>query len=298
MNTPKNFALQLGALITLYISLTSLITLLFAIITVRFPDAVDYYYTVESATNTIRFSVAILIVFFPVYLWLTRTVNQIRRQEEGVYLTLTRWAIYLSLLIGGAVLLGDLVAVINGYLNGELTIRFFLKALVVAITISAAFYYYLKDAQNYWQTHEKQSIYFGLVTGVIVIISLVFGFMNSETPAQVREARIDDRQVQDLQDIQWRVEDHYRTRGSLPVNVEDLYTGLRSPVAPENRAGYEYKITGDNTYELCATFAQDSNVGEFTRTYPIYEKNFNWSHSEGYWCFERVIEKNTVQNFD
>ena len=126
MNTPKNFALQLGALITLYVSLTSLMTLLFAVITVAFPDAADGYYTVESATSTIRFSAAILIVFFPVYLWLTRTLNQIRRKEDGVYLTLTKWLIYLSLLGGGGVLLGDLVAVIYNFLEGEITTRFVL----------------------------------------------------------------------------------------------------------------------------------------------------------------------------
>jgi hypothetical protein len=39
--------------------------------------------------------------------------------------------VYLSLLVGGGVLLGDLVAVILAFLNGEITTRFILKAGVL-----------------------------------------------------------------------------------------------------------------------------------------------------------------------
>lgn len=290
MNTPKNFALQLGALITLYVSLTSLMTLLFGVITVMFPDAADSYWATESATGTIRFSIAILIVFFPVYLWLTRTLNQIRRTEDATYLTLTKWLIYLSLLVGGAVLLGDLVAVIYNFLEGEITTRFLLKAGVLALTIAAAFYYYLKDAQNHWQTHEKNSIYFGAVATLVVVAALVLGFYNSETPAEVREAKIDDKQIQDLQEIQHRIEDSYRIQKELPAGIENLYSGIRPPQAPEGRTPYTYNVTGETSYELCATFAQDSAASEYSYARPVMEKNYNWSHGAGEWCFERVID--------
>lgn len=290
MNTPKNFALQLGALITLYVSLTSLMTLLFGVITVMFPDAADGYWQAESATSQIRFSIAILIVFFPVYLWLTRTLNQIRRKEDGVYLTLTKWLIYLSLLVGGGVLLGDLVAVINGFLNGELTTRFLLKAGVLALTIAGAFYYYLKDAQNYWQRHEKQSIYFGAGATLVVVVSLILGFMNSETPAEVREAKIDDNQIGHLQDFQWRIEDYYRSNEVLPEDLSVLYVGMEMPEAPEGRAAYTYNVIDERNYKLCATFSQDSAAGDYSYARPVMEKNYNWSHGEGEWCFERVTD--------
>ncbi len=289
MNTPRNFALQLGALITLYVSLTSLMVLLFSVINLMFLDSADSYWQIESATGSIRFSIAMLIVFFPVYLWLTRLVNQVRRKEEGMYLTLTKWLIYLSLLAGGAVLLGDLVAVINGFLSGELTIRFALKAAVLALGIGAAFYYYLKDAQGYWQAHERQSIYFGVAASIVVLTALVLGFMNSETPAEVREMKIDSNQVGDLQDIQWRIEDHFRVNESLPESTAELFANASAPTAPEGRAAYVYEIESGTEYQLCAEFSQNATRDEFTRMYPS-EKNYNWNYREGYHCFEREVD--------
>lgn len=290
MNTPKNFALQLGALITLYASLTSLMVLLFSIINVTLPDAADNYWQIEQASSSIKFSIAMLLVFFPVYLWLTRTMNQIRRNEQGMYLSLTKWLIYLSLLVGGAVLLGDFVAIIYGFLNGELTVRFALKAAVLAIGIGAAFYYYLKDAQGYWQTHEKQSIIFGIGASAVVLLAVIVGFMNSETPADVREMKIDNNQVGDLQDMQWRIEDYYRTNESLPENIEAVYGNLPTPEAPEGRAAYTYVAESDTEYQLCAEFSKDSTRDEYSRAYPISEKNYDWTYLAGTHCFERVID--------
>jgi hypothetical protein len=47
--------------------------------------------------------------------------------------------VYLSLLVGGGVLLGDLVAIILAFLNGEITTRFILKAGVLLVVVGAAF---------------------------------------------------------------------------------------------------------------------------------------------------------------
>src|SRR5690606_2430047 len=104
-----------------------------------------------------RFGIAMLLVFFPTYIFLTRTVNQIRRKETGTYLMLTKWLVYLSLLVGGLILLGDLVTVVLTYLNGEITLRFILKAATLLLVIGAAFFYYILDARNYWNNHEKES---------------------------------------------------------------------------------------------------------------------------------------------
>jgi hypothetical protein len=289
MNTPRNFALQLGALLTLYASIASLTALLFAVITITFPDAADTYYHREGASEVVRFSIATLIVVFPVYLWLTRTVNQIRRKESGTYLSLTRWLIYLSLVVGGGVLIGDFIALINGFLSGDLTTRFALKAAVLGSIVLAAFYYYLKDAQGYWQNHEKKSIWFGYGATAVVTASLILGFMHSETPDEVREAQIDDNQVSDLQSMQWRIEDYYRLNQELPASLTVAFEGFEAPVAPEDRSSYQYNLTSSTTYQLCAEFGGDSKQSEFSRPVTVMDKNYSWTHKAGEWCFERVI---------
>jgi heme/copper-type cytochrome/quinol oxidase subunit 2 len=293
-NTAKNFALQLGSLITLYISLGALLALIFAIINIAFPDAADSYWRYESATSAIRFSIATLIVFFPTYLVLTRYVNNIRRNESGMYLTLTKWLIYLSLLVGGAIILGDLVAVILAFLNGELVITFILKALAIFIVIGAAFTYYLLDAKGHWQKNERLSVTYGAATLLIVLIAIIIGFLYSEPPTEIRERKIDDNQVQDLRDFQWRIEEYYRVNSMLPESTDVLYQGISVPTAPDERMDYSYVVDDSNTFRLCAEFLYAS---QDTMRYPeptYSEKTIlnpnNWDHGAGEWCFERIVE--------
>lgn len=291
-NTPRNFALQLGALVSLYVTLSSLLVLLFGLVDLTFKDALDTIYAYDSAQSSVRFSIAVLFVFFPAYVVLTRLVNTIRRKEQGKYLVLTKWLIYLSLVVGGGVLLGDLVAVMNAFLNGEITERFVAKAFSVFAVVGAAFYYYIQDARGHWTTHEKHSVFFAGVAATIVIIVLIFGFLTIDTPAMVRDVRLDVQQVSDLQDIQWRIEDYIRTNKTLPNDLEDLYT-LDVPTAPEGRAAYEYAPT-ENGFSLCATFGAETS--ELARTYPVVpEKDvlignaYDWDHTAGRFCFDRTV---------
>ena len=295
-NTAKNFALQLGSLVTLYVSLSALTVLLFNVITVQYPDATQGYWEYESATTGIRFGIALLIVFFPAYVMLTRFVNVIRRKEHGTYLVLTKWLIYLSLVVGGGVILGDLVAVINGFLNGELTIRFMLKALVMLVVVGVAFTYYLFDARGYWQTHEKESKQYAAGAALIVVAALVLGFMHTETPAQVREMKLDATQINDLTVIQSHINEYYYLNGALPGSLSAAYTGIEMPKAPEDRAPYTYKRTSDTKFELCASFVYPSSKTEqmqYAEPYYIDEAGIkngnNWEHPAGEWCFERVM---------
>lgn len=300
-HTAKNFALQLGSLISLYVSLGALLALLFGVINLTFPDAAAGYWQYESAASAIRFSIAMLVVFFPAYVVLTRLVNKSRRADKSAYGAFTKWLIYLSLLVGGGVLLGDLVAVVNTFLNGELAIRFALKALAVLVVVGAAFTYYLMDVRGYWEKNEKKSIWYGAIASLIVLVSLVVGFMNIETPAEVREMRLDARQLEDFQDISWRIEEYYRVNEVLPETLPELYNGIEIPTAPEDRPAYVYTVTDDASFELCATFAHESSRTDSYDSYarPVFEKGmirnpYNWDHGDGEWCFEREIVTDTV----
>lgn len=290
----KSFVLQLAALATLFVSLPSLITLIFSIINLQFPDAADSFREVEFAESSIRYAIAILVIFFPAYLLLTRKVNQSRREEGEMYHTLTRWLIYLALLVAGMVMLGNLAVAVYTFLSGEITIRFLLKSAALLIVIGVASYYYTLDAQNYWQDKEKKSVQIGFAVLAIVAAFVVYGFMNIDTPSVAREVRIDQEQIYDLQDIQWRVEAFYQDSSSFPANIEMLYQDMQAPEASEGRTSYEFRATGPDTYVLCATFAQPTPSSERSMTKPIgfedvYLQNQNWEHGAGEKCFERKI---------
>ncbi len=295
-NTARNFAVQLGSLITLYVSLVATIFIIFGVINVLFPDAASGYWEYDSTQQSIRIGIAMLVVFFPAFLVLTRMTNQIRRKEDGSYLTLTKWIVYLSLLVGGGVLLGDFVTVILTYLNGEVTARFILKATALAAIVGATLYYYIMDARGYWNENEFKSKLCGFTAIAIALVTLVFGFANSEAPTVVREMKIDAQQINDLSDMQWRIEDHYRVNKSLPTTTAALYIGIAAPKATEGRDSYTYKTIDTDTYELCATFLYSSNTADAGReimmTEPAMKNPYNnWDHGAGKTCFERTIVK-------
>jgi uncharacterized protein (UPF0333 family) len=290
----KHFALQLGSLISLYLSLSFLLVLVFGIINILFPDAADYYWQTESARSSVRIGIAMVVVFFPTYLILTRTVNSLRRDaKNNAYLSLTKWLIYLSLLVGGGVLLIDLVVVIMTFLEGELSIRFVLKALAVVTVVGAAFYYYILDARGFWIKNEKKSVLFAIGTVIVVLVALGFGVANIETPATVREQKIDGVQINDLQVIQSRVIEYYTLEEALPESLSDI-TGGTLPTAPNDRAAYTYART-EKGFTLCAYFAVESNPEEFADTQFFEDKNSlllnpnSWTHTAGDVCFDRVL---------
>ena len=293
--TQKNFALQVGAFITLYISITAFLTLVFGLINIILPDAADEYWRIQNNQEAMRVALAGLIVFFPTYLLLTRLVNKARRSTDSLYHTLTKWVVYLSLLVGGLVMLGDLVIVVITYLNGEISSRFLLKAVVLFVTIGSAFWYYSLDAKGHWNKNEKGSVTVGAVALIFAIAVVVLSFYYIDSPKTVREVRLDQQQISDLQDMQWRIEAYYQRENSLPNSITAAYEDIEIPSDQQDREPYAYRVTGTQSYELCATFVQMSPENELRSiakpvTEPGYDpNNYIWEHGVGEKCFPRTV---------
>jgi type II secretory pathway pseudopilin PulG len=296
-HTAKHFVLQLSSLVFLYLSLSFLVVLAFGIINILHPDAANGVWETEAAVSSVRVGIAVLIVFFPAYLVVTRIVNKLRRDSAtGSYLSLTKWLIYLSLLIGGGVLLGDLAVVVMTFLEGEITQRFVLKAATVLVVVGAAFHYYILDARGFWMKNEEKSILYAVGAIFVVLAALAFGFTKIDTPNSVREQKLDERQIEDLRMIQNAVQQYYYLNTSVPNTLEEIATIGTIPTAPEGRADYRYNKT-EKGFELCATFTEDSMPGRYTDYYNVpVEKGTilnseNWQHKTGEVCFERVINQ-------
>lgn len=293
---PKQFALQLGSLISLYLSLSFLLVLLFGVINLMFPDAAEEYYQTASTSSSVRLGIAMLIVFMPTYLILTRAVNKLRRQEvDKTYLILTKWLIYLSLVVGIGVLLIDLVIIIMTFLEGEVTQRFTFKAAAVGAVIGAAVHYYILDARGFWLTHESKSIMFGIGAGIVSFTAIGYGFAYIEPPAVAREIKLDQAQITDLQTIQWKLQDIITSSSTLPTTLTELYGPHKVPTAPETRPAYTYTKT-DTGFDLCATFSADADNSvdqygpKFVSTETIQNGN-DWYYTKGNYCFKRTIKK-------
>lgn len=301
--TPKDFFLYLGTMAALYASVASLITLLFQYINVLFPDALNTDYFYDPYSSSIRFAIATLIIIFPLYVFLTRLLNkEVRAHSEKKELWIRKWLIYITLFIGSITIIGDLISLINTFLNGEITTRFVLKVITILVVVGATFLYYFYDLRGKWEREERKSIMIGWGAGVLVLLTIVGGFFIIGTPGTQRLVRFDDQKINDLSSIQYQVVNFWQLKKRLPKNLselEDPLVGYTVPKDVQTDETYIYKTTGPRTFELCATFnlANDgknaSNVSRAYPTYPIYGEGFinvTWEHNAGEKCFSRTID--------
>lgn len=136
---------------TLYLTAFNLGRLLFQFINLAFPDPADssWMSTPEYIRRAIRWSVSSLVVSFPLFLYLQRfTTREVERDPTKRASKVRRWLTYLTLFIAASVVMGDVIALLNSLLSGELKTRFILKSLTVAILGGYAFWFYLRDLRR------------------------------------------------------------------------------------------------------------------------------------------------------
>jgi hypothetical protein len=143
--TARDAFLYLVMFSTLYFATWNLGNLLFIFIDRAFPETNQGFYLFEMQ----RWSTAAIVIGFPVFLFLARyigkelKVNPFKRLSPA-----RRWLTYLTLFLASATLLGDITTLIYSLLGGDLTIRFVLKILVVALIAGSCFTYYLLDLRK------------------------------------------------------------------------------------------------------------------------------------------------------
>lgn len=134
---------------TLYLTTFHLGRLLFQFINLGLPDVAAYNDYAESAHQAIRFSVASLVVSFPIFMVLSVMISRsIRRDPSKRASKIRKWLTYMTLFVAAAVIIGDLTALVYGFLGGEMTLRFVLKAATVAVIAGGIFGYYLWDLRQ------------------------------------------------------------------------------------------------------------------------------------------------------
>src|SRR3989344_7823406 len=130
--TPKDFFAQLLVTVTLYVSVVSFITLLFAYSEVLLPDALNYYY--DGILSQIRWSSSVLLVVFGVYIFLSWLIGREFRQiPEKRELKVRKWLTYFTLFLAAVTIIVDLVTLLYNFYSGEYTGQFILKVLVVLL---------------------------------------------------------------------------------------------------------------------------------------------------------------------
>ncbi len=301
--TPKDFFLHLGATVVLYAAAVALINLWFSVINYAVPDQLAGYFSAQS----VAWPISMLIVLIPLLYVLEWFIHRdYRSMPEKLNLWIRRWRIHLTLFLAGATIIGDLIALINTYLSGEITMRFVYKILVILIVCGIIFAYYLKDRLN--ATDSGRTVRFSLAgAGLVVVLAAVIGgFIIVGPPSKQRAVRFDQQRTNDLSSIQSQlVYSYYQSKGTVPESLGELsdsISGYMVPTDPETKQPYEYTKKSPLSFELCSTFtltSQDTKGrGEFGGDYGIAYPSMiypgapdnNWPHEAGRTCFTRTID--------
>lgn len=263
-------------------------SLWFEFINKWFPDpamAGDYS---DWRWSRVSWQMACLIVGFPAFLYSTRTIlAEMERNPDKAVSPIRRWLTNIALLITALVFIGDVVAFVAAFLQGELTARFLLKCLTVFVLAGAVFLYYNRPATRLWNRS------FAIAAAAAILLSLGLGILKSGSPSERRAYAEDRRRVQDLYQIAMRLQRHW---GDLPVvadprlpaRLEDLSIGTTGSVPlkdPFLGTPYTYHYESGSSYRLCAVFS--------TATQPDSSNRLPaWNHTSGRVCFDLDAAKN------
>ncbi|MBU3964431.1 hypothetical protein KJ591_00405 [Patescibacteria group bacterium] len=305
--SPKHVFLHLFSISMLYVTTINILTLIFQFINQSIKDPLVYsiYSSINSAAyyshNLVRSALASIIIVFPLFIWGSWYLNKIYLRIPQVRQMKTRkWLIYLTLFIVSLVIVGDFIRIVWGFLGGEITLRFILKAFAVFITSGCIFGYYLWDVRR--EAPSNRSKYFAWLASAVVLTLIVIGFFLTGSPKQERLMRFDYQRVSALQEVQYQIISYWQSKERLPQELQELedpISGFMVPQDPQTGNLYEYTIKGENEFELCAEFNLPSDEKlDIAEPRMLSGSNFSkWSHPAGRFCFERTIDQELYPPF-
>jgi hypothetical protein len=298
--TPKDFFLWAGSMVALYWSIYAFIAIIFSYLDYVFPDTITYYLSDPYASG-VSYSMASLIILVPAFLGLMHVIRtSIVADNTRAEIWVRRWALYLTLFIAGITIVGDLVTLLTYFFEGDITVRFLLKVAVVLLVSGAGFLHFLADLRGFWVANPHQARVVGWATGVLVVLTIGVGFLVIGSPWQARAYRYDTERINHLQSIQAEIINYWRSKETLPKQLSDLNNSLSAfylPLDPKTNFAYEYRALGALSFELCATFAAETQFGAMEhRSQPVKYPGVpggtdNWHHAEGRTCFTRAIDR-------
>jgi hypothetical protein len=115
---------------------------------------------------------------------------------------------------------------------------------------------------------------------VVVAAAVAAGLYVVGPPAEERARRLDLRRVDDLARIAGWIDTYWTRHASLPASLDLLASPSDPvPVDPVTGRSYEYRVTGEKMYEICATFDRASEPRAARSGVDL------WRHGSGRQCF-------------
>lgn len=269
-------------------------TAIFQVINKYIPDVLELYQGTFDP-GALKFAISALVIAAPIYFIVTRQIFlNLKSGALEAESAVRRWLTYFILLVSSIVMIVWLIMTVNSFLDGELTVKFALKALTAIGIAAAIFGFYLYDIRRNAAAEAPDQVirYSAYAALAFVLFAFGFGVFNVESPAEARLRRADELVINDFENLNGMIESFYNNRGALPATLESLreeynYLNDDTLVDPVTNEPYEYKTVNDREYELCAVFRTD-NTAKDAPTYDRY-RNDRWPHQIGKQCLKQKV---------
>ncbi|MEZ5922001.1 MAG: DUF5671 domain-containing protein [Parvularculaceae bacterium] len=245
--------------------------LAFTWVDLHFADELSRNYSYYSHANSgLRWSVASLLVGYPIFLFIgSRLAARRRSDPERRRSRVRAWLTYVTLIFAAIALIGDLVAVVYQFLSGGLGVRFALKAIVVGAIAGAILFNYSHAAEREEAGADLTGKLLSVIATLIVILLVGWAFTITRGPGEARKNLADDQRIEGLTQTTRLIDCHYTYAATLPENLEAMESFLKDrtqrlpsapgcaadlPKDPATDAPYIYRRLDGETYEICATF--------------------------------------------
>lgn len=269
---------------------------------ILFYELIEYYFPQETgyggfSQSSVKFGISTLVIAAPIYYFFMRYINtSLSKKDLDDDSGIRRWLTYIVMFVAVTVTLGDLIAVLNEYLDGSITIRFLLKALTIFAIAGGVFLYYFLDMSNASDSSRrlKNNLWAG-VFWIAVLAPLVWAFTIFESPSEARLRNIDEQLVSELQMVKGAVEEYARVNGGLPQSIQELEQRPEQYIRLDDllltQYGFEYHRVSQRQFELCALFERDNTEDRTANRYGYYDWQTDWEHPMGNHCFDFEIPR-------
>ncbi|HTV03832.1 MAG TPA: DUF5671 domain-containing protein [Acidobacteriaceae bacterium] len=269
---------------TLATWMLSLGSLAFSLIDHWFADPLVPAYQGAMDTYSITTSLAAILVAYPLFLLISRTVaRETAAHPEKLDSGIRKWLTYMALVVAAGIFMGDLITVLGYLLRGALTSQFVAKSFVVLALSGSVFFYYFGGVRRTDTAAGGSHRLMAGISAAVVAVMLVLGFLQLGPPREQRELRADNLRVRQIYGLSMQISNYWKSNNSqLPADLSQLPgaalgSGFDDPIT---HARYEYRPGQNGHYALCANFAQRSRSVQNSYAVDV------WLHPSGHYCFQ------------
>jgi hypothetical protein len=286
--TPWEGLLYLVLFAALFAGAFSLGDLIFSLLDHYFVEPITYTGGFDQAVQS---AIARILVAVPVFLFAAHRVGRMLVHDPANRTSpVRRWAIIVALFIAVMFMIGDAATLVTYALRGEIYPRLLLKVATVAAIAGTVFIYFMRDLGRRAETRRSSGWFLNVVFVLACAAAVGVSLTIVEPPWSYREIGQDYRRSASLEALEAGIWEYHDDYGRLPETLDAIDSLWHDELYdPETRETYEYRITGEASYELCATFAR-----------AMTEEDRGWvtefsTHGAGRHCFERSLPTRSVQ---